>query len=69
MAEPIEAEGIILSNALYSLPEVTKRLGLTSAAIRGAKRDGLPVMRIGHAQVVLGESLISFVRERQEPKP
>lgn len=59
--------GEIRSDSMYTLDELNERLGLGKAALRKARREGLTVRRIGRRSYVLGEDLISWVKQAARP--
>ena len=60
-AAKAERPGEVRADALYTLDEIRHRLGLGQAALRMARRAGLPVRTIGRRRFVLGKDLIQFV--------
>lgn len=56
--------GVILADACYSLDQVKSRLGLGTAALRTARRNGLIVRRFGRKSFVLGTDLLDYIRDR-----
>ena len=55
--------GIIIADAAYSLDQVKSRLGLGTAAIRTARRNGLTVRRVGRKSFILGADLLAYIRD------
>lgn len=53
--------GAVVAEAVYTLPELKARLNWTDSAFREAKRQGLPVHRVGKRGYVSGSELIAFV--------
>ncbi len=61
--------GAIVRDAMYSLPEIKSRLGISDSGLREARRKGLPVHRLGKRGFVSGSDLIDFVtRDRGNEK-
>lgn len=56
-----DAPGLVSSDCLYTLDEIRDRLGLGQAAMRQARRAGLPVRKIGRRRYVLGRDLLAYV--------
>jgi hypothetical protein len=54
--------GRVSADELLTLEAVEQQLGLGKAAMREARREGLPVRRIGRRGYVLGADIIEFVR-------
>ena len=55
--------GVIESDAMYTLNELQRRSRLGKAAMRTARRAGLPVLRIGRRSYVSGRSFIEWATE------
>jgi Helix-turn-helix domain len=55
--------GEIDANSLYTLSEISRRLGLGKAALRTARRQGLVVRRIGRRSYILGADLIAWFKQ------
>ena len=53
--------GEVRADSLYTLDEVRKRLNLGQAALRSARRAGLPVKKIGRCRFIRGADLLAFV--------
>jgi hypothetical protein len=53
--------GEIHADSMYTLSEIHARLGLGTYALRQARKQGLPVRKIGRRSFVLGKDLLSFV--------
>ena len=61
--------GAIAKDAMYSLPEIKSRLGISDSGLREARRKGLPVHRFGKRGFISGAELIDFVtRDRGDEK-
>ena len=60
--------GSISRNELLTLDEVQRRLGIGSAAMRSARRDGLPVRYVGRRGFVSGDDLIQWVKSHGRNK-
>ena len=61
--------GAIVRDAMYSLPEIKSRLGISDSGLREARRKGLPVHRFGKRGFISGAELIDFVtRDRGNEK-
>lgn len=52
--------GWIDENALYTVPELRRRLDLGPSAVRKAKGEGLRVLRIGRRDYIRGSDLVQF---------
>jgi len=66
MAAATKKAGEIQADCLYTLDEIKSRLGLGTAALRTARRQGLIVKRIGRRGYVRGCDLLDwFEREAQ----
>lgn len=61
MAAATTSTGRISADELYTLEEIKARLGLGLAALRTARRRGLPVRKIGRRGYVLGRDLIAYL--------
>lgn len=57
----IMAEPVIRADECYPLPVFKKLTGMGAAALREARRKGLPVRRIGLRAFVLGRDFMEFV--------
>ena len=57
---PLEL-GVIRSGELYTLAAAKARLGIKDAALRSARRSGLPVLRYGGRAFIRGDDLIAFL--------
>ena len=55
------AVGEIRKNAVYTLKEFMRRLGIGPAALRKMKQAGLPLRKIGKAKFLMGEDWHTFV--------
>lgn len=55
-------EQVIHADALYTLDEIKRRLGVSSDTLRTMRRSGFVVRRVGNRRVVLGDELIAWVR-------
>ena len=55
----------IAADTLYSAAELEQR-GISDNALREARRQGLPVHRIGRTQFVLGGDLIAYLKEARQ---
>jgi hypothetical protein len=61
MAAATLTGGRISADELYTLEEIQARLGLGTAALRTARRQGLTVRRIGRRGYLLGRDVMKFV--------
>lgn len=61
MAAATQKPGEIRADSIYTLHELGERTGLGQAALRVARRNGLPIKRIGRRAYVLGKDLIEYV--------
>jgi len=61
--------GEVRADSLYTLEELSRRLGLGTAALRTARRSGLVVRRIGRRSYVLGRDLIDYVDRNADRVP
>lgn len=61
MAAATGKTGEIRADGIYTLHELQQRMGLGQAALRTARRNGLPIKRIGRRGYVLGRDLIEYV--------
>lgn len=62
--------GVISSSELYTLDEFMKRSRLGAWAVRMARRDGLPILRIGRRGYVRGSDVIAYldrVAKQEQP--
>ena len=59
--EATNIPGQIGASDLYTIAEFRRRLGLSSWAMRRARRSGLKVYKISRHRYVLGKDYISFV--------
>lgn len=64
MGKQADHPGVIRADELYVKAELQARLGIGESAWRAARRNGLPVRRLGNLRFVLGEDLIEYVREK-----
>jgi len=55
-----KSHGEIRADAMYTLDELKRRSQLGTAALRTARRNGLPVLRIGRRSYVSGGSFIQW---------
>lgn len=53
--------GTILADELYTIDELKRRLGWGDHAWRTARREGLPVRRIGKRGYVSGRAVIEWI--------
>lgn len=60
----LEHPGTIDPNLLYSLEAFKRATGWTAAAVRQARRDGMPVRYVGRQCWVLGRDFIEHVTTR-----
>lgn len=61
-----DVAGEIHADGMYTLAEIRARLGLGTYALREARRNGLPVRKIGRRCYVLGKDILAYaVRDRQ----
>ncbi|HBO43750.1 MAG TPA: hypothetical protein DD670_07430 [Planctomycetaceae bacterium] len=67
--ESVKDLGEIRSDALYTLDEIRRRLGLGSHAVREARRRGLPVRKIGRKCFVLGRDILDFAADSGKGVP
>lgn len=56
-----DAPGQVTADAIYTLEEIQRRLGLGAHAMRAARRAGLRVRRIGRRGYVLGRDVLAFI--------
>lgn len=61
---PNATDGVILPEALYTLPEIQRRTGLGVAAMRMARRDGLRVRYLSRRAYVKGADIIAHIESR-----
>lgn len=59
----VQPSGQVVADGLYTLDFIKANLGLGQAAMRSARRAGLPVKYVGRVGVVLGSDLIAYVRD------
>lgn len=59
--------GVVRVDEVYTLAEITARLGLSKSALRNAQRAGLPVVKIGRRSYVSGASIRDHL-DRQAKK-
>ena len=52
---------------IYPVAEFRRRAGLTEAAMRAARRRGLPVLRTGKRAYVSGQDFLDFLRAENGP--
>ena len=55
-------ETLIDARHVYSLDEASRRMGLGTAAIRQARRNGLKIRKLGRRSYVLGEDVIEYLK-------
>ena len=65
MAATGKSPGEIVADAVYTLDEIQRRLGLGRHAMREARRKGLRVARIGRRGYVRGRDIIDFISNEQ----
>jgi hypothetical protein len=53
--------GVIRADAAYSLEQLKSRLGLGTAAIRTARRNGLIIRRVGRKSFALGKDILAYL--------
>jgi hypothetical protein len=58
--------GFISAHEVYTLDEFCGRMKLGTAAMRSARRKGLPVRQIGSRGYVLGSDLIEYISREPE---
>lgn len=58
--------GVVIADAIYTLPEIKDRLNWSDSALREARRKGLLVHRSGKHGFVDGRDLIDFLTQRKE---
>jgi hypothetical protein len=58
---PPATQGVIDASAVYTLPALRDRLGITDAWLRAARRRGLRVRYAGRRAFVLGADFISYL--------
>ena len=64
MATATQTEvGTIQADELYTIGELKRRLGWGDHAWRTARREGIPVRRIGKKGYISGRSVISWIEE------
>ena len=66
MPEKTKPPGVIRADEAYTLDELANRLGLGRAAIREARRRGLPIRTVGRRRFILGSDVLAFIA-KQEP--
>jgi hypothetical protein len=64
MSESPSKPGVIEAAAAYTLEEIQARLQLGKAAWRSARREGLPVRRVGRRGYVVGADLIAWLQKQ-----
>lgn len=55
--------GFVDLDAVYAVAEFRRRLGMSDAALRAARRRGLKVLRSGKRAYVCGRDFLDFLRE------
>jgi hypothetical protein len=60
------ALGVIDTGAVYTLPALKDRLGVTDAWLRAARRRGLRVRYAGRRAFVTGADFMSYIAASQE---
>lgn len=65
MASPSDADGVINPDELYTLRTFKRRLGVTDATMRAARRAGLRVHRVHKHGYVYGKDWIEYVLKSQ----
>ena len=61
IADTFSDPGVVKSDDAYTLAQVKFRFGLGTAALRSARRRGLPVRRMGRKSFILGRDLIEYL--------
>lgn len=61
-----KATGVVVAGTAYSLTAFTKATGLGRTALREARRQGLPVRRVGLRSWVLGSDWLEFLATKAE---
>jgi hypothetical protein len=56
--------GIIAADCVYQLDDAQARLGLGKQAWRTARREGLPIRRVGRRRYVIGRDVITWLQTR-----
>ena len=56
-----ESGGVIVADAIYTLPEFQRRTGLGESAMRNARDAGLKVLRLSRRGFVKGSDAIEFI--------
>ena len=59
--------GSIRADELLTTAEIRVRLDLGQAALRMARRNGLPIKKIGRRNYVLGEDVIAYFKQHAKP--
>ena len=60
---------VIETGAAYSRAEFLKRTGLTVAAFRAARRNGLKVRKCGKRTYITGQDWLSFLLQSDSERP
>jgi len=58
--DDVKERGEISADGMYTLAEIRRRLGLGIYAMREARRQGLPVRKIGRRSYVLGRDVLDY---------
>ena len=61
MSKPLGSTGAIDPTKLYPLGEFQRVSGLSTAAVRSARREGLVVRYVGRTALILGRDFVEFV--------
>lgn len=64
MASATPTGGAIRADEAYALPDFQRITGQGSKSIRRARREGLPVTRIGRRSYILGEHWLEHLRKK-----
>ena len=62
-AQPAAPGGVISADEAYSLDNLKQDFSLGTAAIRTARKKGLPVKKIGRKSYVMGKDLLQYLDE------
>lgn len=61
--------GEVRPNVLYRLDELKARMGWSDSALRAAKQRGLKVRRDGKRAYLMGEDVISYLKQQTDEQP
>lgn len=63
MSRSTDTSGVIHSEEMYSLSEFRSRVGISDAALRTARREGLKVYYLHNRAFIYGKDWIDYVLE------